>query len=145
MNDQPPEQEWLNATAVEDGMDVFFRLLPHVPLKTDTADFPVRIEIIWPYQSPNESGLPGPQDREQMSQLEERTLQAWQESGLGYLTILITGNQVCHWQWYLKDEEQAMEAFNQALTDLPPLPIQIHSEKDPNWYSYSNFMKQVRQ
>lgn len=144
MNDQPPEQEWLTATAEEEGVNVLFRLLPHIPLGIATSDFPDRIEILWPYQSLNESKLPGPQDREQMSQFEELLIHIWEESGLGHLTMLITGNELCHWQWYVRDQEQALESFNQALADLPDLPIQIHSESDPDWYSYSNFMQQVR-
>lgn len=144
MNQQPPEQEWLTGTAVEEGVNVLFRLLPHIPLDINTPDFPDRVEIIWNYQSEHESKLPGPQDREQMSQFEELLINLWQEQDRGYLTMLFTGNQVCHWQWYVRDQEQALENLNQALTDLPALPIQIHSQHDPDWHAYTDFMQQVR-
>lgn len=144
MNQQPPEQEWLTATAVEEGVTVLFRLLPHIPLDIATADFPDRVEILWPYQSASESKQPGPQDREQMSLFEELLVNAWGETGLGHLTMLITGNLVCHWQWYVRDQEEALAILNKALEDLPTLPIQIHSQNDPDWHAYSDFMQQVR-
>lgn len=145
MTEDQPEQEpeWLTATAVEDEFTVFFRLLPKIPVEISTADFPARIEIIWSYQSPNETGMPAPEDQQRMNEFEERLEEAWQGSGMGYLTMLITGNQVCEWQWYVKHVDQALEALNTALADLPELPLDIHTEADPDWYAYSNFMQQI--
>lgn len=143
MTDQQPEQEWLTATAKEDELTVIFRLLPEIPGGIVTAEFPARIEIIWTYQSPNESGMPGAKDQQTMNQFEERLLAAWQNAGIGYLTMLITGNHICEWQWYLKEADEALLILNEAIADLPPLPIDIHSETDPDWYAYSNFMRQI--
>ncbi|MCA9014931.1 MAG: DUF695 domain-containing protein [Planctomycetaceae bacterium] len=143
MTEPQPEQEWLTATAMEDDMTVLFRLLPEIPQEIATADFPARVEIIWNYLSPNESGMPGPEDQERMNVFEECLVAAWQNSGLGFMTMLITGNQMCEWQWYLNDAEQALLVLNEAAADLPPLPIDIHTETDPDWYAYSNFMQQI--
>ncbi|QDV51538.1 DUF695 domain-containing protein [Gimesia fumaroli] len=143
MTEPQPEQEWLTATATEEDMTVLFRLLPEIPQDITPADFPARIEIIWNYQSPNETGMPGPEDLELMNQFEQKLVDAWQETALGFMTMLITGNQMCEWQWYLKDADQALVALNEAATELPPLPIDIHTETDPDWYAYSNFMRQV--
>ena len=145
MTEQQPEQEqkWLTATALEDEFTVIFRLLPEIPTGIVTADFPARIEIIWTYQSPNESGMPGPDDQQIMNQLEERLVAAWQNAGIGYLSMLITGNQMCEWQWYLKNTDQALLILNEAIADLPPVAIDIHTESDPDWYAYSNFMQQI--
>jgi hypothetical protein len=143
LTEPQPEQEWLTATATEDDMTVLFRLLPEIPQDITPADFPARIEIIWNYQSPNETGMPGPEDLELMNQFEQKLVDAWQETALGFMTMLITGNQMCEWQWYLKDADQALVALNEAATELPPLPIDIHTETDPDWYTYSNFMRQV--
>lgn len=145
MTEQQPEQEqeWLTATALEDEFTVIFRLLPEIPTGVVTADFPSRIEIVWTYQSPNESGMPGPDDQDIMNQFEARLVAAWQNAGIGHLSMLITGNQICEWQWYLKDVDQALFILNEAIADLPPLPIDIHTETDPDWYAYSNFMQQI--
>lgn len=143
MTEPQPEQEWLTATAKEDDFTVIFRLLPDIPTGLVTEEFPARIEIIWKYESPNESGMPGPEDLKAMNQFEDRLVAAWQNAGIGYLTMLITGNNLCEWQWYLKDTDQALRILNEATADLPPLPLDIHTESDPEWYSYSNFMKQI--
>lgn len=137
------EQEWLIATATEDDMDVLFRLLPQVPEEIDTADFPARIEIIWNYKSPNETGMPGPEDLDLMNLFEAALIDAWRDSGFGYLTMLITGNSICEWQWYVRDFDEGLEIFNEALEDLPTVPIDIHTEEDPKWFAYCNFMEQV--
>ncbi len=145
MTEQQPEQEqeWLTATALEEESTVIFRLLPDIPAGITTANFPARIEIIWSYNSPNESGMPGPDDQQLMNQFEERLVGAWQNAGLGYLTMLITGNQMCEWQWYLTDVDEALLILNKVTEDLPPLPIDIHTETDPDWYAYSNFMQHI--
>tara|TARA_R110002111_G_scaffold258083_1_gene326866 strand:- start:114022 stop:114465 length:444 start_codon:yes stop_codon:yes gene_type:complete len=144
IEEQPEqEQEWLTATAMEDEFTVLFRLLPDIPLGISTVEFPARIEIIWTYQSPNESGMPGPEDQQLMNQFEERLVAAWQDAGIGFLTMLITGNQMCEWQWYLHNSELALQILNEAVADLPPLSLEIHTETDPDWYAYSNFMQQI--
>lgn len=143
MTDQPHEQEWLTATAMEDEFTVLFRLLPSIPQDLGTSDFPARVEIIWSYTSPNETGMPGPEDQEQMNQFEELLVEIWLKAGLGHLTMLITGNQICEWQWYLRDADQALQVLNETLADAAPLPIEFHTEADPDWYAYSNFMEQV--
>ena len=145
MTEQQPEQEqeWLTATAKEDELTVIFRLLPEIPTGLVTANFPARIEIVWTYQSPNESGMPGPDIQQIMNQFEEHLVNSWQNAGLGYLTMLITGNNICEWQWYLKDVDEALLILNEAIADLPTLPIDIHTEIDPDWYAYSNFMQQI--
>jgi len=144
IEDQPEqEQEWLTATAMEDEFTVLFRLLPDIPPGISTAEFPARVEIIWNYQSPNETGMPGPEDQQLMNEFEERLVAAWQDAGVGFLTMLITGNQMCEWQWYLQNSEQALQILNEAVADLPPLSIEIHTETDPDWYAYSNFMQQI--
>ncbi|QDT96981.1 DUF695 domain-containing protein [Gimesia aquarii] len=143
MTEHPAEQEWLTATALEDEYTVFFRLLPKIPEAISTADFPDRIEIIWSYQSPNDTGMPAAEDQQRMNEFEERLEEAWLNTGMGYPTMLITGNQICEWQWYVKHIDQALEALNAALADLPELPIDIHTESDPDWYAYSNFMQQI--
>lgn len=145
-NDQSEQEpEWLTATALEDDFTIFFRLLPNIPTQISTADFSDRIEIIWTYQSPNESGMPGPKDQQKMNEFEERLVAAWQDSGMGYLTMLLTGNQICEWQWYVKNTTLALHVLNKAMADLPRLPLDIHTETDPDWYAYSNFMEQIKE
>lgn len=139
------EQEWLTATALEDDFTIIFRLLPKIPAEISTADFSARIEIVWSYQSPNDSGMPGAEDQQKMNEFEQRLESAWQDSGLGYLTMLLTGNQICEWQWYVKETDQALQILNEAMADLPPLPLEIHTEADPDWYAYSNFMQQIKE
>ncbi len=138
-----PEQEWLTATALEDDFTIIFRLLPKIPDGISTDDFAARIEIIWSYQSPNDSGMPGSEDQQKMNEFEQRLESVWQDSGLGFLTMLLTGNQMCEWQWYVKETDQALQILNEAMADLPPLPLEIHTEADPDWYAYSNFMQQI--
>lgn len=139
------EQEWLTATALEDDFTIIFRLLPKIPAEISTADFSARIEIVWSYQSPNDSGMPGAEVQQKMNEFEQRLESAWQDSGLGYLTMLLTGNQICEWQWYVKETDQALQILNEAMADLPPLPLEIHTEADPDWYAYSNFMQQIKE
>jgi len=144
IEDQPEQdQEWLTATAMEEDATVLFRMLPEIPQQIATVEFPARIEIIWSYQSPNESRMPSPEDQQLMNQFEERLVTAWQDAGLGFLTMLITGNQICEWQWYLHNADLALQILNEAIADLPPLTIEIHTETDPDWYAYTNFMQQI--
>ena len=95
------------------------------------------IVITWKFQS--KSGMPSPAEKERMNDLEESISSIVESKKQAFLTVIVTGNEVCEWQFYSQNKEEFMALLNQALLGKPAFPIQVSLETDPEWAAYKQF------
>ena len=55
-----------------------------------------------------------------------------------------TGNGLKELVYYISDREQFMEAFNDALKDQPPYPIEITFYEDRVWEDFGRILEMFR-
>ena len=134
------------ATAIfrnaHNGRKIIFRYAQELSTGFDQACQPVRIIIVWNYQS--ESGQPVSEEHQRMNQLEDMLESVLKEDGFATLALVSTGEGLREWTYYSRSEAEFMARLNYALAGLPAYPIEIHIASDPNWDVYEQFKAGVK-
>lgn len=92
---------------------------------------------MWKYAS--ENGQPGPIDHGDMNGLEDALEGALKGSQVATLALVSTGENLREWTYYAQSEDSFIERFDEAVEQLPPFPIEIHTAHDPTWSMYTEF------
>jgi hypothetical protein len=136
---------WATAisTNVSSGRKIIFRYAKAFNATFDRASQPIRIIIVWKYQS--ESGQPIAEDHQRMNLFEDTLESVLKDDGLATLALVSTGEDLREWTYYAKSEDEFMGRFDYAFAGMPAFPIEIHTECDPNWDMYEQFKAGVRE
>jgi hypothetical protein len=100
-----------------------------------SGKFKERVEIYWKYKS-NHNGMPSDSDGELMETVIDALRNAVEKDKLAILTGIYTGNNERTMVFYTRTSRVFGERLNEALTNLPQLPITIYVEIDPEWNEY---------
>jgi hypothetical protein len=135
-----PGDTWRLAQGEDEGCALIFRIRESAPQFATKAAFPNLLAVTWKYESPNEHGMPAQADLEQMEQLEDLLVPAFENARQAFLSVVATGNDVREWQFYAGDKASVMNAVNKALGHLDPFPVEFVFQEDPDWQGYSRFL-----
>jgi len=139
MNDSPDVELWATAISknATTGRQIFWRYAKDLRPSFDRSTQPHRIIIVWKYAS--ENGQPGPIDHGDMNRLEDALEGALKGSQVATLALVSTGENLREWTYYAQSEDSFIERFDEAVEQLPPFPIEIHTAHDPTWSMYTEF------
>lgn len=134
---------WATAisTNAHDGRKIVFRYAQELNPVFDPASQPVRIIMVWKYES--EGGQPTAEDYQRMNLLED-TLESALNQDLATLALVSTGEGLREWTYYVRSEDEFLARLNYAFPGSPRFPIEIHTAYDPNWDVYRDFKSGVR-
>ncbi|MGM9859238.1 MAG: DUF695 domain-containing protein [Muribaculaceae bacterium] len=132
----PEIGEWWTAPAVaDDGRDMMVSGRSDVATFRRNPKFKIRIEIVWAYDAlPN--GMPCDADAEIMGQATDNLLEILHKDPVAVMTGIFTGAGERTWVFYTLSTNIFQKKLNEALADLPLLPLQISAENDPDWEAY---------
>lgn len=136
---------WATAisTNAHDGRKIIFRYAKELSASFDQTCQPVRIIIVWKYES--ESGQPMTEDHQRMNQLEDMVESVLKPDGVATLALVSTGEDLREWTYYTKSEAEFMARLNYALAGMPAFPIEVHTAFDPSWDTYERFKAGVKE
>lgn len=137
-------QSWATAisTNADNGRRIIFRYAESFAPGFDRASQPVRIIIVWKYQS--ESGQPVEEEHKQMNLLEDTLEPVLEEGPFATLALVSAGENLREWTYYAKSEDEFMSRLNYALVGMSAFPIEIHIEHDPSWKMYEQFTSRMK-
>lgn len=132
----PEIGEWWTAPAIaDDGRDILVSGRSDVASFRHNPKFKIRIEIVWAYEAqPN--GMPGDNDAEIMGQATDNLLAILHKDPVAVMTGIFTGAGERTWVFYTLSTNIFQKKLNEALAELPLLPLQITAENDPDWEAY---------
>ena len=130
-------EKWKVGTFEDNGKPIIIRSLSKVPDGISTSDYPNMMAVSWKFESIN--GMPSPAEKELMNEFEESVTELVESEEKAYLTLIVTGNEVCEWQFYTKNKVEFMTLLNQALSGKKSLPIQLSVETDPDWSAFKQY------
>jgi hypothetical protein len=107
--------------------------------------FSRRLQITWSYGGENLSGMPSEEDSEAMRPMEDRLVEALEAEQAGVLAFVHTHGGTRQWHFYIADSADLGALINQALSELPKLPISLEVEHDPKWGEMSKVLDSVRE
>ena len=104
--------------------------------------FNIRLEVAWPYEG-DASGMPDDELSRLMEQVQNALQESFRKDPVAVLTGVFTGDNERTWVFYTLSTHIFGRKLNEALADLPLLPLKISAENDPEWLAYDE-MNQCR-
>jgi Family of unknown function (DUF695) len=145
MADGSHVQTWATATSTDSQTDrrIIFRYAEAFSPTFDRASQPIRIVIVWKYQS--ERGQPVAEELQRMYHLEDALEPVLDRDHFATLALVSTGEDVREWTYFAKSEDEFMARLNFAFAGMSAFPIEIHIAHDPKWDTYQQFKAGVRE
>lgn len=133
-NDRPG-QWWTAPTESESGRLIMVTGRKDVSAFRDNPKFNVRVEVSWRYEGLPD-GMPDEPTCELMEKAQEALVLAFKKDPIAVLTGIYTGDDQRDWIFYTLSTNIFGRKLNEALSELPVLPISIYTENDPDWAEY---------
>lgn len=105
-----------------------------------TGKLPFCIEIDYPY-SPDATNMPSAEDENLIARMEERLRTAMEKDKLGILTGSYLGGGHKYLVFYCRNVDVFFDRLDEALGDLPELPLSFDAARDPEWEQYDTIMQ----
>jgi hypothetical protein len=128
---------WTCPTESEDGRLVMVTGRRDVEKFRDNPRFNIRVEITWVYDNSHDAGMPDVETSNLMEQATNNLTAIFDADPVAILTGIYTGAGERNWVFYTLSTHIFQRKLNEALAELPLLPLQISAENDPNWDEYS--------
>ncbi len=132
---------WTSPTESADGHLIMVTGRRDIDQFRNNPRFSIRVEITWPYQS-DAGGMPSQADSELMEQAHDAMQAVFEKDPVAVLTGIYTGDSQRNWVFYTLSTHIFQKKINEALAQLPTLPLQISAENDPDWEEYAE-MKEI--
>ena len=100
-----------------------------------TGLYRYRVEVTLPYDG-DSKGLPSYADSKVMEQVTDALNESFDRDPVAVLTGIYTGDGQRNWVFYTRSLHIVQRKFNEALQDLPALPLEFEAEEDPDWQEY---------
>ena len=97
--------------------------------------FSIRVEVKWAYVG-DASGMPDLATSELMEKATDSINNVLAHDPVAVMTGIFTGDDERDWIFYTLSTHIFEKKINEALADLPLLPLSINAENDPNWEAY---------
>ena len=142
------DDTWASAEGEQDGMPLVIRVRSHLHALVGHPDLPNRLVIAWTYApdgAPANDGMPTPAQTEALIACED-ALVGGLEAGPEPAAVLVgawTGSGRREWVWYGAEPAVLEVAVNEALADIPPLPLELELEADPDWTQYTQLLSDL--
>ncbi|MDE6323544.1 MAG: DUF695 domain-containing protein [Paramuribaculum sp.] len=97
--------------------------------------FSIRVEISWKYDE-QEDGMPGLTTSRMMEEVTGRLQAMFLKDPVAVMTGIFTGDGIREWVFYTLSTNIFGRKLNEALADLPLLPLEVSCENDSRWEAY---------
>jgi hypothetical protein len=129
MEDERQDWKMYDTNDEGDGPKIW-QIRESFPDNLDSAQYPVAVVVEWAY---SDDGLPDSETLSAMHAFEELLDHLNTETGNSFLVHKIRGSGVSELCYYVKDCNQFMTGFNDALSGQARYPIEIEFINDPEW------------
>ncbi len=94
-----------------------------------------RVEVTWQYEG-DDKMLPNYADSKLMEQVTDALNECFRQDPVAILTGIYTGDGQRNWVFYTRSLHIFQRKFNEALQEIPTLPLEFEAEEDPTWQEY---------
>ncbi len=130
------KDNWETALALDEaGNDVVITRRIGIDEFRQSGKFPFRIDVIYTY-TPDGKGMPNEEDSELIGNMEERLRPIMEKDKLAILTGNYLGGGKKYLAFYTRNVDVFFERLNEALDDMPELPLTFEGEEDREWEEY---------
>lgn len=127
--------------AYEDGLPVLYRLEQSLPTVEERLSFPWLAVISWVYDGSDNNGMPCARDNLRMFELEDLIEEQIQSPNTLRHVYTRTGNHLKELVYYLRNRDQFLLRYNQAMSGQPRYPIELHFFEDEEWQDFRELLE----
>lgn len=128
----------------EDGFPVVFKFVDELPHQEDRERLPWLTVISWKYDGSSRNGMPPETVNQEMLAL-EHAIDGTESPALCRHAYSRTGNGLKELVYYTSDQDQFMDALNDALREHPRFPIEITFYEDRQWSDFQKLRERFKQ
>jgi hypothetical protein len=125
---------WTSPTESQDGQLIMVTGRRDIDTFRNNPRYSIRIDITWKYA---DAGMPDEQTAEMMGNVTDALNETFDKDPIAVLTGIYTGAGERNWVFYTLSTNIFGRKLNEALSELPLLPLEIAAENDPEWAEYS--------
>lgn len=126
---------WTSPSESENGRLIMVTGRRNVKKFRNNPRFNIRVEITWKYDS-DDSGMPDKETSVLMENVHDILSEIFDKDPVAVMTGVYTGDGERNWVFYTLSTHIFGRKINEALSELPLLPITIYCENDPDWNEY---------
>lgn len=129
--------EWWTAPAeAENGQIIMVTGRRNMQVVKETGVYNTRIEVTWTYE-PDANGMPSFDESKLMEEANDAFEAAFGKDPVAINTGIYTGAGERNWVFYTRSLHIFQRKLNEALAEMPLLPLSFHAEDDPEWAEYA--------
>ena len=129
-----PDKWWTSPAESEAGKTVIITGRDGLEKVQASGKYIYRLDVSWDYE-PEASGMPSDADARIMEEATDALLKVFDKNTAAVMTGIYTGRR--DWIFYCLNLKVFSSSFNNALADLPAMPLEISATEDPEWEEYS--------
>ena len=133
-------QWWTAPTESESGRLIMVTGQKDVDTFRNNPRYCIRIEVSWRYDGLPD-GMPDEAVAKMMEKAHDALLGVFAKDPVAVMTGVYTGDDERDWIFYTTSTHIFGRKLNEALADLPVLPLQIYAENDPDWAEYDEMSR----
>ncbi len=138
------QEKGIIARAYEDDFPVILKIVDDVPPESVRRQFKWLTVISWKYDGSSRNGMPEDPTNQRMIALEDVIRQELESKALCKHAYSKTGNSLKQLVYYVADQDQFMNALNEALVGEPRYPIEIEFYSDPEWEEFQTTLGRIK-
>lgn len=127
---------WTCPTVSETGATIIVTGREDIAKFYTNKRFNVRVEVSWEYDGSAAHGMPDLETSTMMETVTDRLAEVFDKDPVAVLTGIYTGDGRRDWVFYTLSTNIFGRKLNEALSDLPALPLSIYCENDADWNEY---------
>lgn len=127
---------WTSPTESEDGRLIMVSGRRDIERFRSNKRFCNRIEITWRYDEASDAAMPDKATSELMEKVTDALNDSFDKDPVAVMTGIFTGAGERNWVFYTVSNNIFGRKVNEALADLPLLPLTIYAEFDNDWAEY---------
>lgn len=124
---------WTCPTISDEGYDILVTGRADIEKFRTNPRFSIRVTITWKYGGHD---MPGIEDSKLMEQATDAMADTFVKDPVAVLTGIYTGDGSRQWVFYTTSTNIFGRKLNEALAQLPLMPLEITCENDPDWEEY---------
>lgn len=134
--------EWITAPAESDSSSLTIIVTARRDVAAFRANprFTIRVEVSWLYDNADSLGMPSVADSTQMEKVTDALTVAFDKDPVAVMTGIYTGDGRRDWIFYTLSTNIFGRKLNEALADIPVMPLKIYCENDPDWDEYNEMI-----
>ena len=135
----PRESKWAVINGHHDGKAMFLRRNESASDLARHPDYRFRVGVAVPLRAPNEHGLPGTAEIEQLNVIEESLVSRLESEQRSLHVLAITTGGMREFIFYTRDHVFSQTVFEALRDEVSSHQLQAYIAEDPKWSLYRQF------